>query len=279
MYVQLDGWEFARPHEAMPKARQYANKALSLDPALAEAYVSLAAIYETYDWQPEATGRTYARAVALDPGYITAHWWYAAWLDAAGRGAEARQEWNRALQLDPLSIPVLTDVALWSFAREPDRQLETDLSLCRRAIDIDPANSLAYRCAAHLLGASGRQQEAAAAIEKAVDLAPDYPAVLSDLAEFRARAGDLAEARQILNRLLSMASQKYVPAFVIARVFYALGDRQRTLDWLEKAWAERSPRLGWYLIRKEKYIGYGYGSGIDPGFTALVRQVLSAQRN
>ena len=80
VYVQLDGWEIMRPHEAMPKAKEFVAKALSLDPTMAEAYVSRGAIAETYDWHPAATERDYAKAIELDPAYITAHWWYAAWL-------------------------------------------------------------------------------------------------------------------------------------------------------------------------------------------------------
>jgi tetratricopeptide (TPR) repeat protein len=277
VYVQLDGWEFARPHEAMPKAKDFVNRALALDPALAEAYVSLGAIYETYDWDPGATERAYARAVALDPAYITGHWWYASWLESAGRAAEASQEWERALKLDPLSVPVLIDAAAWHY--EAHNQHETALSLCRKAIDIDATNSLAYRYQANVLESLGRRQEAIAALERAVALAPDYPAALSDMVEMRVREGRTAEAQQILDRIRSLAQTRYVPAFVIARIYFALGDQQRALDWLVTARKERSPRLGWYVIADGKYRVFDYGSRVDPQFAVLVRRVLSDRRN
>jgi serine/threonine protein kinase/tetratricopeptide (TPR) repeat protein len=276
VYVQLDGWELTRPHEAMPKAKEYANKALSLDPALAEAYVSLGAIYETYDWDPRETERAYAQAVALNPAYITGHWWYASWLDAAGRAAEATREWERALALDPRSVPVLIDSAKWH--GEVHGQVEAALSVYQKAIDIDPTQSLAYRYQAWALESLGRRQEAVAAFERAVALAPDYPAALSDLAEMRVRQGRTAEARQILEHVRSLAQTRYVPSFVIARIYFALGDRQQALEWLVAAREERSPRLGWYVIADGEHRTFDYGSRLDPQFVALIHRVLEDRR-
>ncbi len=272
VYVQLDGWEFEPPHQAMPKAKEFVNKALSLDPTLAEAYVARAAIFETYDWDPEATRRDYARAVELDPAYITGHWWYGAWLTAAGRSEEAGREWEHALKLDPLSVPVLIDAALSYYHVKGEHP--TALSLLRRATDLDPTNSLAYRVQATVLLSLGRGDDAAASLDRAVALAPDYPAALSDLADMRVHQGRPAEARQILERLRSMAQTRYVPAFVIARVHFALGDQRQTLNWLQAAREERSPRLGWYLIADGAYTAYDYGSRVDPQFRALVLKVL-----
>jgi serine/threonine protein kinase/Tfp pilus assembly protein PilF len=276
VYVQLDGWEFARPHDVMPKAKDYVNRALALDPTLAEAYVSLGAIYETYDWDPQSTERAYARAVALDPAYITGHWWYASWLDAAGRPAEANREWELALRLDPRSVPVLIDSVK---LHERYNQDEAALSAYKKAIEIDPTQSLAYRYQAWALESLGRRQEAIAAFERAVALAPEYPGALADLAWMRVREGRTAEARQILDRVRSQAGTRYVPAFVIAQIYFALGDRQQALEWLLAARKERSPRLGWYVIADGNYLISSYGSRVDPQFSALIRSVLSDRRN
>jgi TolB-like protein len=275
VYVQLDGWEFERPHEAMPKAKEYVNRALSLEPLLAEAYVSLGAVYLSYDWDPQAAGREYARAVALDPGYITGHWWYACWLEASGREMEARQEFDRALKLDPLSVPVLIDAGLWHGASE---RFDLALSLCRKAMEIDPLQSLAYRCLGNTLEALGRTQEASVSFTKAVDLAPDYPAALADLAGVRVREGRRAEAQQILNRLLSMQHTRYVPAFVIARTYFHLGDQPAAMSWLRRAREERSPRFGWYVVAQGKHRVYDYVSRNDPVFTDLIVKVLAEQK-
>jgi serine/threonine-protein kinase len=273
VYVQLDGWELARPHETMPKAKEYAQKALSLDPGLAEAYVSLGAIYETYDWDPQETERAYARAVALDPSYITGHWWYASWLEAAGRTIEANREWECALQLDPRSVPVLIDSA--KYGLESHGQLVAALSVYQKAIEIDPTQSLAYRYQGWALESLGRRQEATAAFERAAALVPDYPPALSDLAELRLRQGRTAEAQQILDKLLSLAKTQYVPSFVIGKIYFALGDRQQALKWLVEAREERSPRLGWYVIADAKYRSFDYGSMLDPQFVALIHRVLA----
>jgi serine/threonine protein kinase/Tfp pilus assembly protein PilF len=273
VYVQLDGWELARPREAMPKAKEYAQRALSLDPGLAEAYVSLGAIYETYDWDPQQTERAYARAVALDPTYITAHWWYASWLEAAGRATEADREWERALQLDPRSVPVLIDSA--KYRLEAHGKVLDALLLYRKAIDIDPTQSLPYRYQAWALESVGKRQEATAAFERAAALAPDHPGALSDLTELRVRQGRTAEAPQILDQLLSLAKKQYVPSFVIGKIYFALGNRQQALKWMVAAREERSPRLGWYVIADGKYRPFDYGSRLNPEFVALIHRVLA----
>jgi serine/threonine protein kinase/Tfp pilus assembly protein PilF len=276
VYVQLDGWEFVRPHEAMPRAKEYVDKALSLDPTLAEAYVSRGAIFLTYDWDPKAAGRDYARAVELDPTYITGHWWYASWLGANGQRDEAQRHWESALKLDPLSVPVLVDASLVHYAAS--NKLDTAQTVLRKALDIDPTNSLAHRHEAIVLALLGKQPEADAALERAVALAPDYPAALADLAAARVRQGRTAEARQILERLQSMAATRYVPAFVMAIVYFALGDEPQTLKWLGAARDERSPRLGWFLIKDGHYHVFDYGSNLAPEFRVLVRQVLADSR-
>jgi non-specific serine/threonine protein kinase len=272
VYVQLDGWEILRPHEAMPKAKEFVAKALAIDPMLAEAYVSRGAIAETYDWDAAATERDYARAVELDPVYITARWWYAAWLQAAGRMEESRQQWERALELDPLSVPVLIDAAsYYDSAGDRDRAL----ALCRKAIELDPNCSVCLRVLSSLLDQGGKREESYAAVQQAVALAPEYPAALADLAAFRAKRREWKEARAIADQLRALAKKKYVPAYIEARVRYALGDRQAARRLLMEARRERSPRLGWYFMGSGRESMYDYGSKPEPGFAALVREVLA----
>jgi len=259
----------------MPKAKAYINKALSLEPLIAEAYVSLGAIYVTYDWDSEAAGREYARAVALDPAYVTGHWWYGCWLYAVGRHQEGRPEWETALRLDPLSNAILLDVAEIEAALG---RVEVALSLCRKAIAIQPSFSVPYRCEANMLDLLGQRPEAKVALEKAVGLSPENPAVLAELAALRMREGRRAEAQDILRRVLSMSQTRYVPAFVIAKMFFILGDERTAVEWLERAREERSPRLGWYIGDLAKTNVFDYASKTDARFTQLIAKVLSDRR-
>lgn len=269
VYVQLDGWEHMAPGEAMPKAKEFASKAMALDPSLADPHVSLGAIRLTYDWDMNAAGREYERAIALDPSYATAHWWYAAWLDAGGRTQEGTREWARALELEPLSVPILVDAAGRDYSIERDEAKA--LAAVRRAIDIDPGNVLAHIVLGSMLCAAGKMPEGIRALAHAVDLAPDYPAALAELGEARARAGQASGARQVMGRLQSLARTRYVPPFEIARVQAALGETASALASLKAARDERSPQLAWYLAGHDT----PWLASTDQRFLALVRNALS----
>jgi tetratricopeptide (TPR) repeat protein len=193
-------------------------------------------------------------------------------LYAVGRHQEGRPEWETALRLDPLSTAILLDVAEIEVALG---RTEIGLSLCRKAITIQPSFSLPYRCEANMLDTLGLRPEAKAALEKAVSLSPEYPAVLADLGALRMRERRRAEAQAILRQVLSMSRTRYVPAFVIAKLHFILGDERSAIEWLERAREERSPRLGWYIGELAKANLFDYGSRTDDRFTQLVVKVLS----
>jgi tetratricopeptide (TPR) repeat protein len=90
--------------EAFTKAREAAEKALQLDDTLAEAHNALAAVKADYDWDWPGAEREFRRAIELNPGYATAHQWYAEMLSELGRHEEALAEIKRAQQLDPFSL-------------------------------------------------------------------------------------------------------------------------------------------------------------------------------
>jgi tetratricopeptide (TPR) repeat protein len=107
-YALLADWEYGvmTPKEALPKAKAAAIKALELDSTLGEAHTSLAFCLDVFDWDLESAGKEYERAIELNPGYATAHQWYASHLMVLGRNDEAiaemrkRKAWIRC----PLSL-------------------------------------------------------------------------------------------------------------------------------------------------------------------------------
>ena len=119
----------------MPKARAAALKALQLDDTLAEAHSSLALIAENYDYDWQTAEKEFKRAIQLDPGYATAHQWYAEYLSWMGRFEEALVESEKARQLDPLSMIIAADHAnILYYARQYDRALAQS----RAVLDMDP---------------------------------------------------------------------------------------------------------------------------------------------
>src|SRR4029077_19015221 len=112
-YALLGDWQYAvmTPKEAFPKAKAAAVRALALDSTLGEAHNSLAFCLDAFDWDFDSAGKEFLRAIELNPGYATAHHWYAWHLSVLGRNDEAIAEMRKAQNLDPLSLIINADLA------------------------------------------------------------------------------------------------------------------------------------------------------------------------
>jgi serine/threonine-protein kinase len=252
-YLQLSSWASRNPREMMPKGKDYAVQALALDESIAEAHTSLGAIHLVYDWNVAAARREYERAIALNPGYVTGHWWYAFLLLASGHAQDARRELDVALRLDPLSLPVLTD-AVDLYLDTGDRA--SALLTVRKALDLDPASTLARINFGVALIADNRIPEALAAFERAVADEPENARALYFLAVGQTRLGHREDAHRVIERLLALSKKKYV-ACEIAMAYSAAGDLDQALTWLERAFEDRSTCIGWLRAG-------GFRSGLAP---------------
>ncbi len=117
-------------NELMPKGRAAALKALELDETLAEAHTSLALIAENYDYDWQTAEKEFNRAIQLNPGYATAHQWYAEYLSWQGRFDEALAESEKARQLDPLSMIIAADHASILYYGKQYERASRRLALC-----------------------------------------------------------------------------------------------------------------------------------------------------
>jgi TolB-like protein/Flp pilus assembly protein TadD len=226
-------------HEATSRARQAASKALALDETLAEAHTSLGFVLMQYDWDWRGAEKRFRRAIELNPGYATAHHWYAYDLAVTGRMEEALESIRRAQKLDPLSLIINTDVAeLYCFAGRYDLAVEQG----RRTLEMDPEFLLARRVLAWAQLGLGRADEAIAGLQAAVAASGDDRAdLLGSLGYAHARAGHADEARHVLATLGALSKRAAPPAHELALIHGALGERDRAFEWLEKAYGERSP--------------------------------------
>ena len=121
--------------KAFPKAKAAALKALEIDDKLPEAHASLAGIMENYDWDFVGAEKECKLAIELNPGYATAHQFYALLLSSLGRHEEAIREIKIARNLDPLSPRISANVGLHLyFARRYDQALEE----LNKALEVDP---------------------------------------------------------------------------------------------------------------------------------------------
>jgi tetratricopeptide (TPR) repeat protein len=219
--------------------------ALELDKTLAEAHTSLACVAAVYDWDWPAAEESFQRAIRLAPGYATAHQWYAVnCLTPQMRFEEAAAELQTARELDPLSLPVSTSLAIRLFyAREYAAAAEQ----CRRVLEIDPEFGLARFFLGLCQAEEGRPGEAVQELRAAARARRDE--MLAGLGYTYGRYGAKEEARTILEEMVERSRQRYVSPALIAQVQVGLGDLESALEWLERACEVHATELAWLRVR------------------------------
>jgi TolB-like protein/DNA-binding winged helix-turn-helix (wHTH) protein/Flp pilus assembly protein TadD len=237
-YALLGDWQYAAmtPREAFPKAKAAALKALELDSTLGEAHNSLAFVLDGFDWDLDAGGKEFRRALELSPGYATAHHWYAWHLALLGRYDAAIAEMRKAENLDPLSLIINADLAeLLVMAHAYDESIEQS----RKTIEMDPNFAFAHNQLGQAYLQKQMYEEAVAELQKAVQLSGGSPTSIANLARAYAVSGKRSEAVKLLNDLKKRANPAYSYASEIAVIYVALGDKDQAMNWLEKGYAER----------------------------------------
>jgi TolB-like protein/Flp pilus assembly protein TadD len=237
-YALLGDWQYAvmTPKEAFPKAKAAAIKALELDNTLGEAHNSLAFVLDGFDWDLDAGGNEFQRAIELNPGYATAHHWYAWHLTLLGRFDEAIAEMRKAENLDPLSLIINADLAeLLGLAHSYDESIRQSL----KTIEMDPNFALAHNQLAQAYLQKHMYSEAIAELQKAVKLSGDSPTCMANLARAYIASGKRSEAVKLLDDLKKRSNPGYSYAAEIAMIYASMGDNDQAMSWLEKGFEER----------------------------------------
>jgi TolB-like protein/lipoprotein NlpI len=222
--------------QSIPPANAAAQRALELDPTLAEPHSTLGQIL-FYDFDFSESKKEFERAIALDPNDATAHQWFGNGpLIVTGEFDRAIAESKRAVELDPLSLVINTDLAVgYTMARRYPEALEQ----FNKILAMDPRFYYARWTFGLALQCNGKLPEAIAQYKKAAELTDD-PLVLAWLAQGYAKAGQRDEALKLLAQIEELATKRYVGAWSFVIVHLALGEKGKALDELERAYLERS---------------------------------------
>jgi tetratricopeptide (TPR) repeat protein len=237
-YALLGDWQYAvmPPTEAFPKAKTAVLKALELDSTLGETHNSLAFILDGFDWDFDSAGNEFQRAIELNPGYATAHHWYAWHLSLLGRYDEAIAEMRKAENLDPLSLIINADLAeLLVIAHSYDESIRQS----RKTIEMDPNFAMAHNQLAQAYLQKHMYEEAVAELRKAVQLSGGSPTCIANLARAFVASGKRSEAVSLLSDLKKRSNPGYSNASEIAMIYASLGDTNQAMNWLEKGYEER----------------------------------------
>jgi serine/threonine-protein kinase len=260
----LLSWFAVPPREFVPKARMSITNALKIDERLAEAHASLGFLTLWYDWDFFKAEREFLRAVELNPNYPTAYQWYSFCLMGFDRFDEAGESLRRALDLDPLSLIIITDIGEQSYR---SRRYDEALAQFQKALEMDSDFELARYWMLRTWLEIGKLSEAIVELEKAPMLEGRYgmPALL---AIAYARTGKLEDARKILGNLETVSTNHYVPPYYLAMITASMGDKDRSFAWLEKAYQERSGWMPWLKLDP-----LAEGLRTDARFSDLLRRV------
>ncbi len=223
--------------ESLPQAKAYANKALEIDNSLGEAHATLGLI-NSHLWNWAEAENAFKRSIELNPNYASAQHWYARLLNTLGRKDEALAEIKRANEIDPLSMVIISNVA--GFYREMG-DYKSAIEQCNKIIEIDPSYIVVYAGLAEIYLDQKRSAEALAEVEKARDI-PSISIELSGRAY--AQLGRRNEALAVIKQLEEgFAKGNNGAATGVARVYVVLGDKEKTFEWLEKAFQARDTDL------------------------------------
>ncbi|HUS08136.1 MAG TPA: winged helix-turn-helix domain-containing protein [Bryobacteraceae bacterium] len=228
------------PNKAMPLAKAAAQKAIEINPDLAEGHVSLAYVKLSYDWDLPGAAAEFTRAMALNPGWATAHHWRSHYFMAAGELGRATEEMRTAQRLEPLSPAINIGVGwCYYYTREFDQAIEQ----YRAVLEMEPNFALAHQTIGMAYEAKGMYSEAIEHFKLAATLSTDSPSAVSALGSVYATVGRTREARMELARLEEIARRRYVPALYMAAIHDGLGETAATFEWAWKALGEHSDYL------------------------------------
>jgi TolB-like protein/DNA-binding winged helix-turn-helix (wHTH) protein len=230
----------AGSHDAFPKAKAAALKAVELDDSLAEAHAALGFVLLYGDWDWSGAERELLRAIELNPNYPNAHHWYAEYLSAMGRHDEAVAEIRRAQELDPLSALLLAIGAeIYTNARRYDECIDDS----KKALELDANFALAHENLAGCLLLKRLYKEAGA---EYIEAGRIWGATDSEVMVLGySLSGRRADAIRTLERSRAYLDFPVRTSIIQARICLQanLCTKEETLDYLEKAYREHEAYL------------------------------------
>ena len=206
-YSLLWAFGLSEKQEALPRAREAAQRALSIDPDLAEGHASLSyVLWEEGD--RDGAEVEAKRAIALDPNYPTARHWYALYLQAMKRFEAAITQGEKAVALDPDSPILASDLSIMLRSVGRNDEAEQLLEQARRR---HPTFPDVYTQLAMIQHERGRDRDAVPLLKQGIALGDHRPRMLAILGCMEARTGNLAGAQGALNQLEARARQEFIP--------------------------------------------------------------------
>ena len=233
------------PHDAFPKAKEAATRAVQLDPVLTEPYTSLAYVSLYHEWDWTAAETAFRRAIALNRNYATAHHWYAVYLTAMGRFEEALASIRHSQTLDPTSLIINTDVG---FVLYYSRRYDAAIRQLLTVSEMNPHFPLAHLWLGRAYQELQKYEEAVAEFRRTEAVLREWPVLKAAIGHVQGAAGWKHAALETLDELKRLSCERYVTPYGIALVHAGLGEMDQALLWLQRALDDRAHWLVWLKL-------------------------------
>ncbi len=244
-YLQMAFWGTTPPRVACGKVKEYARKALEIDPALGNAHGALSYAQTICDWNWPTAEREAREAVRLSPKSAMAHAYYSWLLMNTERFQQGLAESREALRLDPdNSFVVFAGAIGFMFARQFERAIDT----LQAGIRANPGFYILHWVLGEDYGLAGQYDEALEALEKAVELSGRSPWIVGSLGVAYRRCGYNDRADAILYELTRRSEREHVPQASFFLMHMARGSLAEALRWLEKAGEAHDSYLSWIRV-------------------------------
>lgn len=257
--------DWRAPREVFPKAQEYADKALELDPTLGEAHWSRGAVAYFYEWDWDKAGRELDTSLDLDAKTIEGNACYLHAREALGRPADAMAVIRRAIAQNPLSVIISSELGCAAYYAQ---DYDEALSFANDTLHLDQQNASAHYNAARALGQKGQFDRALSEMEKVKAVWGSTPTTMSEIGYLYAASGRRAEARKVLAELEERSHREFVDPYPLAFIQIALGDNDATLTALERAYAARSFWMPWLNVEPKFFVLHS-----DPRFMELLKRL------
>jgi serine/threonine-protein kinase len=251
-YSLLGWYRYHASEKVYHAAKAAAERAVQIDPTLAEGHTSLAYAEFLYGWDWARAEAAFERAIRANPGYPTARHWYGEFLMAQARFEEAQEELARGQVLDPLSLSMGTGAGwvLYFMGRYDEA-----IAQYERVLELDPDFIILPWFLGPAYVERGRFDDAVALYHHWLDRSKGYPGFRALLTYAYAKAGRLDAARETFTALDQQRQERRVPADFMALALTGLGEVDQAFQWLDRALAERA----WTLVLLK----------VDPPFRSL----------
>jgi TolB-like protein/DNA-binding winged helix-turn-helix (wHTH) protein/Tfp pilus assembly protein PilF len=236
------GWEVDRPAVLLERAEASSERALAIDPQSAEAHAVMAMIRLSYHWDRAGSEREIREAIRLNPSFAQAHQYYSTTLTTLERFDEAIAEAHKAMELDPLSPPAATTLGIRFLYAHRYNEATAQFT---KTLEANPEFGVAHWGLAQCYRQRGDVNLELDELRRALALSGNSAYMRAHLGFGLATAGDRARALAIRQELEAEGRERYASPYHQALIAAGLGDRAAVIQWLHRAFADRS---GWMVF-------------------------------